>query len=117
MTTASQKAYMAQAAGINYDVLTDEYVMPDDRRISARDTMQGSIGYEQHYSNNTKTNGWQQSLNMGSLSGSKELEEKLHKDVRKDVLKEIVEKIKTKYEGRDLLMIKTADLIREIEKL
>lgn len=117
--TANEKAYMASAAGMNYDVLTDEYIMPDGRRISAVSTMQGSIGYGQLTAPGAngptgplpapqQQNGWSRSLDDLSFKPI---------DHKKDIIQDIVGKIKDKYKDRDLIMIKTADLIRLIESV
>ena len=124
MAVTMSKTQMAQAAGMSYDVAADQYVMPDGTRIDAFDVAQGRIGYgqltgptgpaptQQYYSNNTGgavvSNGWASSMNIPSM--------KLV-DTKKEVVENIVGKIKDKYKDRDLIMIKTADLIRLIESV
>ena len=92
---------------MNYDVLTDEYIMPDGRRISAVSTMQGSIGYGQ-LTAPQQQNGWSRSIDAQSLKPI---------DHKKDIIQDIVGRIKDKYKDRDLIMIKTADLIKLIESV
>ena len=45
--TSMSKARMAELGGFNYDVMTDEYIMSDGTRISAKSVAQGSISYGQ----------------------------------------------------------------------
>ena len=111
---------MARSQGAKYDVRTDQYVFPDGTRVDAS----GVTSTPQQYYTNTTTNntnpwataGVDMSVMVPKDKYARITAEDLE-NAKKDAIKEIVEKIKTKYEGRDLLMIKTADLIREIEKL
>ena len=115
--TASEKAHMARSQGVNYDVRTDQYVFPDGTRVDASSVAQQS--QQLHQMQQQISNGWAQAqpLGMGVMGGSLEPVAEREERIRKSVIQEIVEKIKTKYEGRDLIMVKTADLIREIERL
>ena len=226
MAVTMSKTQMAQAAGMEYDVAADQYVMPDGTRIDAFDVAQGRIGYgqltgptgpaptQQYYSNTTTimnpSNGWASAgvdmssmvntngvyqsgslkfprtvtikttkgeitldLNTGDITfplevgrneairdfwmgfqqhfkaGEVQEYEKRIADLKHNIAvhrnelnqrvaetsilkseiadlkkkasagdsKAIAQAIANKYAGRDLLMIKTADLVREIEKL
>ena len=109
--TASEKAHMARSAGANYNVMTDQYVFPDGTRVDAGGV---TAAPQQYYSNNTITqpqsqNGWARGIIDGKTL------QPIHN--KEDIIKDIVEKIKAKYKDRDLIMIKTADLIRFIESV
>ena len=52
VATASEKAHMARCIGVNYDVMSDQYVFPDGTRIAATSVAKGQL-QQQYYSNNT----------------------------------------------------------------
>lgn len=123
--TAHEKAYMAQAAGINYDILTDQYVLLDGTRIDAttHSTVQTgqivceSLSPQQLTVDRNHTGIVAQQVKDVMYDKYARITAEDLENAKKKAIKEIVEAINHKYQGRDLLMIKTADLIKLIESI